>query len=199
MLDIMMFNDNMKNRYVEDKALTRSGLLFSGANIKLRGDAILPDGVDDGILTAKEIAGLDLRGTKLVVLSACQTGLGEITGDGVFGLQRGFKKAGARTLLMSLWKVDDNATRLLMSQFYKNLIAGKSYFESLRDAQEYVRTYEEEIEIKQDNGRPKVKLSAQNREEIQKQNLIQDKAYKKKKIYADPYYWAAFILLDAID
>lgn len=199
MLDIMMLNDNMKNRYVEDKALTRSGLLFSGANIKLRGDAKLPDGVDDGILTAKEIAGLDLRGTELVVLSACQTGLGEITGDGVFGLQRGFKKAGARTLLMSLWKVDDNATKLLMSQFYKNLIAGKSYFESLHNAQKYVRNYEIEIEVKPDDGQPKVILSAQNRTKLQKQNATQNKVYKKKKIYTDPYYWAAFILLDATD
>lgn len=95
----------------------------------------LPYGIDDGILTAKEISELDLRGLDLVVLSACQTGLGEITGDGVFGLQRGFKKAGAKTLMMSLWKVDDKATQLLMSRFYSNLITGKSKIESLRDAQ----------------------------------------------------------------
>ncbi|MCO7111772.1 CHAT domain-containing protein [Bacteroides uniformis] len=110
----------------------------------------MPEGLEDGILTAKELAGLDLRGLDLVVLSACQTGLGEITGDGVFGLQRGFKKAGANTLLMSLWKVDDNATQLLMTQFYKNLLAGKSKFESLREAQKYVRDYEVEIETTPD-------------------------------------------------
>ena len=138
-LDFLMMGDNNQSRYVEDKALTRSGLLLSGANIALKGNP-LPEGLEDGILTAKELAGLDLRGLDLVVLSACQTGLGEITGDGVFGLQRGFKKAGANTLLMSLWKVDDNATQLLMTQFYKNLLAGKSKFESLREAQKYVLT-----------------------------------------------------------
>lgn len=128
-------------RYVEDKALTRSGLMLAGVNHTLLGGA-LPEGVDDGILTAKEIASLDLRGLDLVVLSACQTGLGEITGDGVFGLQRGFKKAGANTLLMSLWKVDDTATQLLMTRFYANLTSGMSKHEALQDAQHCLRTYE---------------------------------------------------------
>lgn len=67
----------------------------------------------------QEISQLDFRGMDIVVMSACQTGLGDITGDGVFGLQRGFKKAGARTLMMSLWKVDDQATHLLMDEFYR--------------------------------------------------------------------------------
>ena len=80
-LDFLMMGDNNQSRYVEDKALTRSGLLLSGANIALKGNP-LPEGLEDGILTAKELAGLDLRGLDLVVLSACQTGLGEITGDG---------------------------------------------------------------------------------------------------------------------
>ena len=119
---------------------------MSGANIALKKGANLKD-VEDGILTAQEISTLDLRGLELAVLSACQTGIGDIAGDGVFGLQRGFKKAGANTLLMSLWKVDDNATHLLMTEFYKNLLAGESKFESLRKAQKYVRDYEEEIEI----------------------------------------------------
>ena len=89
---------------------------------------------------------LDLRGLDLVVLSACQTGLGDIiSGEGVFGLQRGFKKAGAKTILMSLDKVDDEATRILMVEFYKNLMSGKTKHQSLRDAQQYLR--------KVDNGK----------------------------------------------
>ena len=192
-----LMSDNDKPRYVEDKALTRSGLLFSGANNALTGIA-LPEGVDDGILTAKEISSLDLRGLDLVVLSACQTGLGEITGDGVFGLQRGFKKAGANALIMSLWKVDDDATQMLMSRFYKNLIAGKSKYESLREAQRYVREYEkiETIETAEPNSghRP---ITAREREEARKKEQKQT-TYKTVKPYRDPKYWAAFILLDGI-
>lgn len=129
----------------EDKTLMRSGLLMSGANHILNGDSI-PDNVEDGLLTAKEIADVDLRGLDLVVLSACQTGLGDISqGEGVFGLQRGFKKAGANTILMSLWEVDDKATQILMTKFYKNYLAGQSKRESLLSAQKYLREY--------DNGR----------------------------------------------
>ena len=125
----------------EDKALTRSGLLMSGANHILE-DEELPDNVEDGILTAKEIADIDLRGLNLVVLSACQTGLGDISqGEGVFGLQRGFKKAGANSILMSLWEVNDEATQILMTQFYKNLVSGQSKRQSLHSAQKYLREY----------------------------------------------------------
>ena len=137
---LMFANEWDSRQYIEDKALTRSGLLFSGANNALNGVAV-PEGVDDGILTAREISMLDLRGLDLAVLSACQTGLGEITGDGVFGLQRGFKKAGANTLMMSLWKVDDKATQLLMSRFYDNLLGGKTKYESLYEAQTYLKNY----------------------------------------------------------
>ena len=125
----------------EDKSLSRSGLLMSGANHILDGDSI-PENVEDGILTAKEIADVDLRGLDLVVLSACQTGLGDISqGEGVFGLQRGFKKAGANSILMSLWEVNDEATQILMTQFYKNLVSGQSKRMSLRYAQKYLREY----------------------------------------------------------
>ena len=82
---------------------------------------------------------MDLRKTDLVVLSACQTALGEITGEGVFGLQRGFKKAGARTIIMSLWPVDDNATLLMMTEFYNNLTSGMSKREAFNAAQNKVK------------------------------------------------------------
>ena len=177
----------------EDKAMSRSGLLFSGANNALMSKSI-PNSIDDGILTAKEISSLDLSSVELVVLSACQTGLGEISSDGVLGLQRGFKKAGAHTLLMSLWKVDDKATQMLMTHFYDNLTKGKSKLESLKEAQHYIREYEVEKEIQRNNRlRP---LSAQAREQAQKDNL--NKIVEKVRPYKHPKYWAAFILLDAI-
>ena len=123
----------------EDRALTRSGLLFAGANLALQGKDI-PLGADDGILTAQEISRLDLRGLDLVVLSACQTGKGDINqGEGVFGLQRGFKKAGAQTLVMSLWEVADDATQILMTAFYDNLLKGESKREAFMHAQQYLR------------------------------------------------------------
>ena len=125
----------------EDKALTRSGLLFAGAQNAFEGKEI-PIDVEDGILTAKDISRMDLRGTDLVVISACQSGLGEVTGDGVFGLQRGFKKAGVQSIVMSLWEVDDTATKIMMTRFYENLAKGKSKYDSFREAQKYLRKYE---------------------------------------------------------
>jgi CHAT domain-containing protein len=86
---------------------------------------------------------MDLRGTELLVLSACQTGLGEVCGEGVFGLQRGFKKAGVKTILMSLWEVDDIATQLLMAYFYDNLSSGMLKNEALIDAQNRLRNCKE--------------------------------------------------------
>ena len=125
----------------EDLSLSRSGLLLAGAASAIDPEKRkqIPEGVDDGILTAKEISRLDFKGLDLVVLSACQTGLGEVTSEGVFGLQRGFKKAGARTIVMSLWKVDDNATKDLMTEFYKNLVQCKSKHEAFVLAQDFVR------------------------------------------------------------
>ena len=106
--------------------LNRSGLLFAGANLALRGHSNeLPADVQDGILTAKEISLMDLREADMVVLSACETGKGEVTGEGVFGLQRAFKMAGVQTILMSLWPVDDAATQLMMTEFYRHWIERK--------------------------------------------------------------------------
>ena len=122
-----------------DQSLIQSGLLFSGANYAWQNQPV-PEGIEDGVLTAKEISFMDLCKTDLVVLSACQTALGEITGEGVFGLQRGFKKAGARTIIMSLWPVDDNATLLMMTEFYTNLAKGMSKREAFIAAQNKVKT-----------------------------------------------------------
>lgn len=98
--------------------LIRSGIVMAGANAAWSGEAIT--GIEDGILTAYEIAQLNLKNTDLVVLSACDTGLGEIEGDeGVYGLQRAFKMAGAKYVLMSLWKVSDRHGYDFMTTFYK--------------------------------------------------------------------------------
>jgi CHAT domain-containing protein len=92
---------------------------------------------DDGILTAEEVQALDLRGCELVVLSACETGLGKLEyGQGVLGLQRAFQAAGARAVVASLWKVDDKATGALMERFYTNLWTRKlPKLKALREAQ----------------------------------------------------------------
>ena len=106
---------------MEDPML-RSGLALAGANTFLRGAAPPPE-AEDGLLTAADVASLDLLDTELVVLSACETGLGVVhVGEGVFGLRRAFVVAGAKTPVMSLWKVPDLATAFLMYRFYDNLL-----------------------------------------------------------------------------
>ena len=120
--------------------MDRCGLLFAGANTALSGHSNrIPEGVQDGILTAKEISSMNLRDANIVVLSACETGLGDISGEGVFGLQRAFKMAGAQSLLMSLWKVNDKATQMLMTAFYRYYSKGRTKREALRLAQQEVR------------------------------------------------------------
>ena len=91
---------------------------------------------DDGILTAAEAAQLDLRGTQLVVLSACETGVGEVqNGEGVYGLRRALVLAGAQTQVASLWKVADAATKDLMVDYYRSLLKGEGRSAALRDVQ----------------------------------------------------------------
>lgn len=145
--------------YIEDQSLQRCGLCFAGANQVITGKGLPAYGQDDGILNALEIAQTDLRGLDLVVLSACQTALGDVVnGEGVFGLQRGFKKAGANSILMSLWEVDDEVTSKFMIEFYRQWTSGKTKMEALKKAQSVIMQQ-----------------------------------------YPDPQYWAAFILLDALD
>jgi CHAT domain-containing protein len=118
-----------------ENPLLRSGLLLAGFNTWFTGGA-LPAEAEDGILTAEDVSGLDLLATELVVLSACETGLGEVrTGEGVFGLRRAFVLAGAKTLVMSLWKVPDDATRELMEDFYRRILQGEGRVAALRAAQ----------------------------------------------------------------
>ncbi len=116
----------------KENSLLRSGIVLAGANNAATSD----ESKDDGILTALEVSGMDLWGTKLVVLSACETGLGDFKqGEGVYGLRRALLIAGAETEVISLWPVSDQATAYLMIDFYKRLLSGGGRMESLRQAQ----------------------------------------------------------------
>lgn len=141
-----------------------SGLALTGAQdswkMKDFQQYLDSDQRNDGILLSAEIANMDLDGLDLVVLSACETALGKVTSEGVYGLQRAFKLAGAKSIIMSLWKVDDNATQKLMTHFYQNFLRGMTKREAL---------------------------------------LMAQKALRKTPGFEDPYNWAAFILLDAIN
>jgi CHAT domain-containing protein len=106
-----------------DNPLLQSGFVLAGANQTLGSDH---QSNFDGIITAQKILGLKLEGTQMVVMSACNTGEGEVkTGEGVFGLRRAFIQAGAKSLVMSMWQVPDKETRELMILFYKNILSGK--------------------------------------------------------------------------
>jgi Uncharacterized protein conserved in bacteria len=146
--------------------VSRSGLLLAGSKLELDNEK-LPEGIDDGILTGAEIENMDLTSVDLVVLSACQTGLGQVESiEGVYGLQRAFKKAGVKSILMTLWKVDDDATQLFMTEFYRDYLKNNSKQHALKAAQEYLKHYTS------DEG---------------------------EYVYSDPYYWAGFVLLDALN
>ncbi|MGF1536933.1 MAG: CHAT domain-containing protein [Elainellaceae cyanobacterium] len=112
-----------------ENPLLRSGLALAGFTPRQSGS-------EDGVLTALEASQLDLYGTDLVVLSACDTGLGDVAnGEGVYGLRRAFVIAGAESLLMSLWQVSDNGTAELMTRYYQRLQAGQGRSEALRETQ----------------------------------------------------------------
>ncbi|MGD0341722.1 MAG: CHAT domain-containing protein, partial [Bacteroidales bacterium] len=122
-------------QFVKNKnPLMRSGLVFSGAN-NVWNQKYAGEG-EDGVLTAQEVTQLDLQKTQLVVLSACETGLGDIrSSEGVYGLQRAFKMAGVKYLIMSLWQVPDEATSEFMAQFYEKLLLTKNIQKSFNETQ----------------------------------------------------------------
>lgn len=163
------FNKYNKSDFISSGL--RSGIIFSGANNAWKG-LEKNNEQEDGILTADEILGMDLSSTDLLVLSACQSALGDSGSDGVYGIQRSFKIAGVNSIIMSLWEVDDEATSIMMKSFYWNYMGGKTKREAFKAAQLEVRqTYE---------GRAK----------------DQSKDIPRSRRYDSSYYWASFILLD---
>jgi CHAT domain-containing protein/Flp pilus assembly protein TadD len=133
---------------MSEHPLIRSGLILAGANHAWRTGHPYK-GAEDGILTAYEVSQMDLSNTELVVLSACETGLGDIKGnEGVYGLQRAFRIAGVKSILMSLWKVPDEATRQLMTSFYRYWLTDKMSLEdAFRRAQTEMKNKYEDPEM----------------------------------------------------
>lgn len=125
---------------ISEHPMLRSGLIMAGGNAAWQGKQTL-EGREDGILTAYEISQMNLSNTELIVLSACETGLGDIQGnEGVYGLQRAFKIAGVKYLIMSLWQVPDKQTSLLMTTFYKKWLEDKMTIpDAFHDAQKQLR------------------------------------------------------------
>lgn len=159
-----------------DISLNAAGLALSGANV-----ASLYSDREDGILSAREICDLDLSNVDFVILSACQTAQGDITDEGAAGLVRGLKNAGAKTVLATLWSVDDKSTRLFMQEFYRLLNDGKTKHEAYSGAQQYLKDYVHSVPTW--NFSPKT-LS---REGETQYNVTR---------YDTPYYWAPFIIID---
>lgn len=134
-------NYNVGEYHDGDNALMNSLLVFSGANT--RSTSSIESRQRDGIITASDILQLVFSNVDLVTLSACESAMGEYgIDDSILGLQRGFKIAGVNTILMSIDKVDDEATKILMVEFYKNLMSGKTKHQSLKDAQKHLRQVE---------------------------------------------------------
>jgi CHAT domain-containing protein len=160
-----------------ENPLLSTGLVFAGADQ-------LSSGKDDGVLTGLEAAGLDLAGTELVVLSACETGLGEVSaGEGVYGLKRALVLAGARTQVLSLWKVADNATQALMTNYYGALDGGDR-IEAMRQVQLDMLMGRLTSSGEQSGDRGAVRLGA-------------DTDAPAFTDWQHPYYWAAFTVSGA--
>ena len=165
---------------MSDDALSESILALSGANYSLGQQTFNPDCMD-GILSAAEISRMDLSRVDLAVISACQTALGHVTSDGVYGIQRGLKNAGAGCLVLSLWSVDDAATTMLMTAFQKNLSQGQTVHTAFENAR------------------------ASLAENHLKRKLVYNTARMAyvfadvEENYAQPEYSNAFILIDVTD
>lgn len=195
--------DRGRRLKTSDNPMLRCGLTFAGICNWLKGEN-LTESIGNGILNGMDVLSLNLSNTDLMVLSACQTGLGDTqTGEGIQGLRRAFELAGVHTLICTLWKVDDLASAILMTAFYRNLLANKmNKAEALAAAKKYVKTLTPD-QMKLDGWEARVDdLLTKGFEK--EANRLQDALYVEPKItpdveqeatpFAHPCFWAGFIL-----
>ena len=173
-----------RDSLVEDKSLLASGIALSGANVAYKNE-----GNEDGILSARELCDMKLKHIDLIVLSACQTGLGVVSDEGPAGLVRGLKKSGANTIIATLWEVDDEATKLMMTFLYKISSANPQMgiYEALREAQDSLRNLKL---MAVGTFNPATLTSSVEYVDYEEGEGIPITPYE------DPYYWAPFIVID---
>lgn len=161
-----------------DESLRACALALTGANVLSH-----RQGSDDGLLSARELCDLDLSNVDFVVLSACQTAQGDVTDEGSAGLIRGLKNAGVKTVMASLWSVDDRSTMIFMNQFYRLLHDGNTKLEAYIGAQDYLRNFKKRVPLRRFS--PSTLASERTTDYIVTE-------------YDSPFYWAPFILIDDI-
>ena len=172
----------LRDSITEDRSLLASGLALSGANI-----AYMHPDRDDALFSAREMCDMDLHGLDLVVASCCQSAQGHVSDEGPAGIVRGMKKAGAKTIMATLWPVDDAATTLFMTWFYEAWRGGKgcSKWEAMRQARQRLRS---------------VSVTSHSTRRFNPAKLRSERKAKETTTYPyeAPYYWAPFILIDDI-
>ena len=167
---------------MSDESLSQCVIAMAGANPNISSTDYNTSQMD-GLLSAKELSECNLSDVDLIVISACQTGLGYVTSDGVFGIQRGLKNAGAGSLLVSLWNVNDRATCLLMSRFHRNLQNGMSVHNAFMSARESLAEQSEKGSA----------IKIFNASTLSEEVLEDDESYE------EPQFRNAFMLIDAIE
>lgn len=172
----------LSDSLTEDKSLLASGVALSGANV-----AAIQENKEDGLLSARELCDMNLKNVDLIVLSACQTALGDVSDEGPAGLIRGLKKAGANTIIASLWTVNDYSTSLFMKFFYEefNKYGQKDKIKAISEARRRLRDF------------PR-KNYVEYFDPSTKQNIIDESDYTIDYPFRLPYYWAPFILIENI-
>lgn len=175
-------------RYIDSEVAVDQSLLYSGVALTNANNVGGLTRGQDGILSAREICNLDLSGVDLVVLSACETARASVVDEGVTGLIRALKMAGVKTIIASLWEVDDAATRYFMEEFYRNLKSGRSKKDAFDAAIAYIENFRKTVTPRKYNAGK----MARNHKKDATGNPIEYQPYDK------PSFYAPFILIDAV-